>query len=289
MLTSLCPVSRALTSPRTSASASSAGVAHRPGRHAVGRPAAQADYTGVSVDVPSHQVKLYWKGTPPAPHALAELDSEAHRIASENPEKVTAVGPRADYAGLDVTVDRSVTSRIPLTFASGNHPAPATNRWDDATPFWGGSVIVRPSGLFGQTACSTAFGGHTCDGRNVMVTSYHCGQNVDWHTPTGWLFGHANGGYKHPGAAAVCAALGREPTAKVTLPRGRRWLSSDTRSWASRAARQNWWTARYARSGPASTSRSAPTITTHGWTPRVIRPTPGRYWVPRRTRPTRWG
>jgi streptogrisin D len=183
-----------------------------------------SDYTGISVDVPSHVVKLYWKGTPPAalraglripkdvkladvavPYSLAQLDQEERRVMDANPTTVAGVALRADYAGLEIRLDRAagdvaalartITSSIPLTFTGGTRPTAGTYRFDDAMPFWAGGAYRRPTGGNMYLWCTAGFGGHTWDGQNVNVTAGHCGTNADLQTGTGFRFGHSNGGF----------------------------------------------------------------------------------------------
>jgi len=182
------------------------------------------DYTGVSVDVPNHTVKLYWKGTPPAalraglrvpkdvkladfavPYSLAQLDQEERRIMDDHPATIAGVALGSDYAGIAVTLDqaagdvaalaRTVTSAVPLTFTSGTRPTAATWRFDDALPFWAGGAYRHPAGGGNFYYCSAGFGGHTWDSVNVDVTAGHCGTSVDLQTGTGFRFGHSNAGY----------------------------------------------------------------------------------------------
>lgn len=122
----------------------------------------------------------------------------------QHPALVAKVEVRDDFAGLVVGIDRAapaplassspITSEIPLTFTYLERPEAAVSRWDDETPFWGGDAMERPDKPGYVVRCSGAFGAHTSSGQNVMVTSYHCGSNKDWTTPTGWRYGRSNGG-----------------------------------------------------------------------------------------------
>ncbi|WP_422739637.1 hypothetical protein ACN263_10670 [Micromonospora sp. WMMD729] len=180
-------------------------------------------FTGVAVDVAARQVTLYWKGAPPAafikgltmaegvrlgtvavPYSLAELDREARRIAQENQSTVASVGPRDDFRGLTVAVDREavsgfrasadLASTIPLTVTTSARTEPAS-RWTDVVPYWSGNAIQRPVGSGNVVRCSTAFAGKTTSGTDVMVTSYHCGKNTEWKSPgNGWIVGNSNAG-----------------------------------------------------------------------------------------------
>ncbi|GAB3854935.1 hypothetical protein GCM10029963_48740 [Micromonospora andamanensis] len=182
-----------------------------------------AGFAGVAIDVATRQVTLYWKGVAPAPfiagltkangvrmrtvsvpYSLAELDSEARRIAQQNPSTVASVGPRADFTGLSVAVDRAapsarvasaaITSAIPLSFTTSSRTEPAS-RWADVTPYWSGNAIERPAGIGRVYRCSTAFAGKTTSDHSVMVTSYHCGANAEWKSPnSGWIVGNSNAG-----------------------------------------------------------------------------------------------
>jgi hypothetical protein len=138
-------------------------------------------FAGLAVQIDKKSVELFWKGTvpgvmnraitklrgsvtvtvTPAAYSLKELDREAQRVASDNPDSVVEVGPTANYSGLEVVTNealglaaarRAITSTVPMTFKAGKPAQPAYARWDDSAPFW----VATPS-----TASSTPFSGRT--------------------------------------------------------------------------------------------------------------------------------
>jgi len=172
-------------------------------------------FAGVAIQIDKRSVELFWKGTvpgvmnraitklrggvavtvTPAAYSLKELDREAKRVASQNLDSVVEVGPTADYSGLEVVTDealglaaarRAITSTVPMTFKTGKPAQPAYARWDDSEPFWGGNAIdrlVNPI-LRTYTYCTSAFAGRRSNGQETLITARHCGQNVDWTTPS---------------------------------------------------------------------------------------------------------
>lgn len=186
-------------------------------------------FTGAAIDVEEQSVTLYWRGDPPAsvadqvaqlrqrirvtvvqvPYSEAELLAESRRIAEANRATVTEVGPTQDFTGLQVALNRTVdttgvaaairgSTALPTTFTSGGQHEFAVHRWDDASPFWGGSAIdhlVDP--LFRDYAyCTTGFAARRIStGEEALITAQHCGTDWDWRTPIGDRFvGHtANG------------------------------------------------------------------------------------------------
>lgn len=189
-------------------------------------------FTGVGIDVDGQAVKLYWKGglvpaqlhaaltvpkgvrlvTVSTPYSKEELNSEARRIAEQNPDLVVSAGPNADFSGLAVSMDEAtvsrqlvapaavaasagITSAIPLSFSS-HARLTASSRWADRPPYWGGAAIMRPVGSGLYDFCTTGFEGKATDGHLVMITADHCGQKVEWTTGDGWIVGDSGSGYK---------------------------------------------------------------------------------------------
>jgi hypothetical protein len=162
-------------------------------------------YAGAELDLDANRVILYWQGQVPtgltrlprggvnlevrrAPYSLATLDAESRRLSAayKGVVQINSIGPLRDYSGLAVKVDPSIganrarqllKSSVPLTITERPAATPLYDRWADAPPFWGGAVITSS-----VATCSTGFA-VTRSGTSAMMTSRHCGMNVDWRTP----------------------------------------------------------------------------------------------------------
>ncbi|WP_139218019.1 hypothetical protein [Micromonospora phaseoli] len=169
-------------------------------------------------------VELRWKGKLPAAvdeavragrrdvpvavvesrFTLAELTAEIRRLfkapASQLGGELVTAAPLPDASGLKLSVAgvtsvSAVTSnlranRIPVQVTAGSAIQPA-GRWDDVTPFWGGSVIWTGTG----SLCTAGFAARTSTNAQVMITARHCGANTNWYTPLYQLYvGRANSG-----------------------------------------------------------------------------------------------
>lgn len=210
-----------LSDPRLRNQADLTAAADRLQRLATG-PGGDA-WAGTQINHRTDSVVLYWDGPLPrgiggavrevrsnsvrvdvrsVDYSLQELDREARRIAALDPEqvgaKITGVGVRSDYSGLEVSVARSkqipaaeasIVSRYELTFRSMPEAEPAAWRWDDTPPFWGGAAIDHRTSVFGSYAyCTTGFAVKSSSTENI-ITARHCGPaGWDWNTPIGDRF-----------------------------------------------------------------------------------------------------
>lgn len=192
----------------------------------------RSNFAGIEL-IGSTELRLYWKGTPPAAvakvvkqlrqsvpikvvpaaYALRELKTEATRLVKEGTASgVVLAAPLADGSGLRVRVEESATTRaaqalttVPTSVEVGDAPTP-TGRWADTVPFWGGSTIERPVNANTVARCTTAFAGRR-NNQNVLLTAGHCGSTGQaWTTPSGTYFSRitvGTGNYKAPDLEAL--------------------------------------------------------------------------------------
>ncbi|WP_143050034.1 trypsin-like serine protease [Asanoa ishikariensis] len=174
----------------------------------------RSNFAGIEL-VGSTELRLYWKGTPPAAvgtvvkrlrqsvpvkvipaaYALRELKAEATRLVTTgNASGVVLAAPLADGSGLRVRVTSTATmtaartmTAVPTSVEVGDAPTP-TGRWADTVPFWGGSTIERPVNANTVSRCTTAFAGRR-NNQNVLLTAGHCGSTGNaFTTPSGTYF-----------------------------------------------------------------------------------------------------
>ncbi|GIF48794.1 trypsin [Asanoa ferruginea] len=174
----------------------------------------RSNFAGIEL-VSSTELRLFWKGTPPAAvakvvgqlrqsvpikvipaaYALRELKSEASRLVKQSTATgVVLAAPLPDGSGLRVRVAGSATMRaaqslttVPTSVEVGDAPTP-TGRWADTVPFWGGSTIQRPVSGNIVARCTTAFAGRR-NNQDVLLTAGHCGSTGQtWTTPSGTYF-----------------------------------------------------------------------------------------------------
>ncbi|TWP51953.1 hypothetical protein FKR81_14045 [Lentzea tibetensis] len=200
-----------LEDPRFSAQAEMDRVTDRLRPLAENRP----EFAGFRFDHAARKVTLRWKGAVPAQiktmaHALAvdlkpaaysraDLLKAAKAFADQPPAivagRVTRVGPLPDMSGLEYAIcaqDVVAAEAQAMTFgdipvrlsAERSERAVASARWADTPPFWAGAAMEREvSG--GYTYCTTSFAIRRNQNPDAMLTAWHCGQRVDWHTPDG--------------------------------------------------------------------------------------------------------
>ncbi|WP_165985157.1 hypothetical protein [Streptomyces sp. YIM 98790] len=118
----------------------------------------------------------------PSAYSLAEIDAAVEallgELAEHSSDGVVMVGPTNDYAALQVTLAEQATRTfralpkeslgIPVVYTDGPTAVPAV-RWDDTSPFWGGSVITNSF-----SDCSTAFAVRHANQQKGLLTAEHC-------------------------------------------------------------------------------------------------------------------
>lgn len=186
-------------------------------------------FTGVSLDNDEGEVILYWKGQVPSKmntlinslqttvpvrvvsssYSLEELLVESKRLVELETAanvKVTQAGPLSDFSGIRVGVEtiedhdraqaekmdavrQAVASDFPLEFRVASEARSLRDRWDDASPFYGGAAIDHLDQLFPPKYgyCSTGFAVTTDSGTEGMLTAAHCKYGWDYYTPEGDL------------------------------------------------------------------------------------------------------
>ena len=173
---------------------------------AAARVSTGAGFAGVVADPTSRQLRVYWKGQPPAgliaaaraivpvsvqsaAYSKKELNAAAARLLAKAGNKITSVGPRADGAGLVVGTQNWLAGAaasdagVPVTVETGVSAEPAS-RVDDSPPWWGGGRWQTAGG-----SCSTGFA-VVHGGVNRMLSAGHCAVNGNVATdPTGQVIG----------------------------------------------------------------------------------------------------
>ncbi|GGL10480.1 hypothetical protein [Mangrovihabitans endophyticus] len=170
---------------------------------ALGRADDRSGYAGIIADPTTGELRVYWKGRPPAnlsttaratvpvrtlsaAYSERELQAAASRLLARAGDRVTMVGPRADGAGLLVgttgaAIPAAKYAGVPVTLETNVAPLPAT-RLNDAPPWSGGA---RWHNVNRSVRCSTGFGIRQA-GANRILTAAHCGQTGDLaEDPTG--------------------------------------------------------------------------------------------------------
>ncbi|MFI8106061.1 hypothetical protein [Streptomyces sp. NPDC086023] len=146
-------------------------------------------YAGIVTAPENRELRLYWKGTLPAPvrslvadirrsvpvrvlpaaHTERALQAEAARLIRQ--PGVLSAAPDADGSGLTVATAGTaaadgLTASVPLR-RTAERPAPVS-RGADTSPYWGGA---RWNG------CSTGFAVITGTGTSAMLSAGHCADN----------------------------------------------------------------------------------------------------------------
>jgi hypothetical protein len=153
-------------------------------------------YAGIVADPTTRELRVYWKGQPPADlsvtaraavpmrvlpaaYSKKELKAAQARLLARAGDQVTTVGPRADGAGLLVGTAGAVFpaadyAGVPVTLETGVAPAVGT-RANDAAPWKGGGRWINET-LGGS--CSTGFG-IVHGGFTRVLSAGHCAEPLD--------------------------------------------------------------------------------------------------------------
>ncbi|MFC6081355.1 chymotrypsin family serine protease [Sphaerisporangium aureirubrum] len=154
-------------------------------------------YAGVVLAPESRELRVYWKGEPPARvgdlvgrlrrdvaisvlparYSARELEREANRLIRAGSGTLSSIAPLQDGSGLTASTASLGAARtavagaaVPVTLEHGVRPVPAS-RWDDYPPWYGGGAWRN---TVTGASCSTGFA-VASQGATGIWTAGHCG------------------------------------------------------------------------------------------------------------------